>query len=116
VMSPGLLGTGIGARRLNPSADLDEKTLTEIANITGGQYFRAKSTESLKHIYEILDDLEPVDADPETFRPIKALFHYPLGLALLLSVAIALHTIIRNYSVHWRLARQDKRDEGVVQP
>ena len=115
VMSPGLLGTGIGARRLNPSADLDEKTLTEIASITGGQYFRAKSTESLKHIYEMLDDLEPVDADPETFRPIKALFHYPLGLALLLSVAIALHTIIRNYSVHWRIARQDKRDNGVAQ-
>ena len=116
VMSPGLLGTGIGARRLNPSADLDEKTLTEIANITGGRYFRAKSTESLKHIYEMLDELEPVDADPETFRPIKALFHYPLGLALLLSVAIALYTVIRNYGVHWRLSRRSQQENGVEQP
>lgn len=116
VMTPGLLGTGIGARRLNPSADLDEKTLTEIANITGGRYFRAKSTESLKHIYDMLDELEPVDADPETFRPIRALFHYPLGLALLLSVAIALYTVIRNYSIHWQLSRQSKQDEGAEQP
>ena len=116
VMTPGLLGTGIGARRLNPSADLDEKTLTEIANITGGKYFRAKSTESLRHIYDMLDELEPVDADPETFRPIKALFHYPLGLALLLSVAIALYTVIRNYSVHWQLTRQSRQENGVEQP
>ncbi len=116
VMTPGLLGTGIGARRLNPSADLDERTLTEIADLTGGQYFRAKSTESLKHIYDQLDELEPVDADPETFRPIKALFHYPLGLALLLSAAIALYTIIRNYSVHWRLARRSRQEHGAEQP
>jgi Ca-activated chloride channel family protein len=79
IITPGFLGTRLGSRRINPSADLDEETLTEIARITGGQYFRAKSTESLRHIYELLDELEPVDATPETFRPIRALFHYPLG-------------------------------------
>ncbi|MFT6986488.1 MAG: Ca-activated chloride channel family protein, partial [Psychromonas sp.] len=32
--------TLFGRQRINPSADLDEKTLTEIAKLTGGQYFR----------------------------------------------------------------------------
>jgi len=113
VMTPGLLGTGIGARRLNPSAELDEKTLTEIADITGGRYFRAKSAESLKRIYDMLDQLEPADADPETFRPSKALFYYPLGLALLLSLAMALYTVLRNYRLHWRMQKQSATMAGV---
>ena len=97
MVTPGILGTRLGARRINPSADLDEETLTNIANLTGGQYFRAKSTESLRHIYGLLDELEPVDASPETFRPIKALFYYPLGLALLLTAALSLYNLGQNH-------------------
>lgn len=97
MVTPGILGTRLGSRRINPSADLDEDTLTQIAQLTGGRYFRAKSTESLRHIYGLLDELEPVDASPETFRPIKALFYYPLGLALLLSAGIALFNISQSY-------------------
>ncbi len=37
---PGLLGS-IGRRITNPSADLDEDTLTNVANVTGGRYYRA---------------------------------------------------------------------------
>ena len=96
MITPGLLGTRLGSRRINPSADLDEATLTAIAEKTGGQYFRAKSTESLRHIYELLDELEPVDASPEIFRPIKALFYYPLGLAFLLTAAICITTLLRS--------------------
>ncbi|MDV7399661.1 VWA domain-containing protein, partial [Arthrospira platensis SPKY1] len=71
LVTPGILGTRLGSRRINPSADLDEATLSGIAEITGGQYFRAKSTESLRQIYQLLDKLEPVESDPETFRPIR---------------------------------------------
>jgi len=35
-----------GRRRINPSADLDEATLTQIAQLTGGRYFRATDTAS----------------------------------------------------------------------
>lgn len=83
---PGILGTAVGSRRINPSSDLDEKTLKQIAELTGGRYFRAKTSESLRHIYELLDELEPVDANPEVFRPTRTLSHYPLALALLLSL------------------------------
>jgi Ca-activated chloride channel family protein len=76
----GLLGT----RRINPSADLDEKTLRAIAAQTGGQYFRARDTAELNEIYALLDELEPVESDAETFRPVAALFHWPLAGALAL--------------------------------
>ncbi|MFB3125620.1 MAG: VWA domain-containing protein, partial [Woeseiaceae bacterium] len=59
-----------GLRPVNPSADLDEETLTRIAAITGGQYFRAKDTAGLQDIYRLLDEMEPV-AEPEAgFRPV----------------------------------------------
>ena len=82
-----------GPRTVNPSADLDEESLTRIAESTGGQYFRARDREELERIYQVLDELEPVDQDAETFRPIRALFYWPLGLALILSFALALSRI-----------------------
>ncbi|MFK8068731.1 MAG: VWA domain-containing protein [Gammaproteobacteria bacterium] len=79
-----------GSRRVNPSRDLDEKTLTAIAEKTGGKYFRARDTQELTKIYSILDELEPVEHDPEQFRPKKALFHWTAGSALLLAIVVLL--------------------------
>jgi Ca-activated chloride channel family protein len=79
-----------GPRTINPSADLDEDTLTRIAVNTGGRYFRARDRAELEEIYGILDELEPVDQESETFRPTSALFFYPLGAAMALSFLIAL--------------------------
>lgn len=74
-----------GTRRVNPSADLDEKTLGAIASATGGHYFRAHNTEELQEIYAMLDQMEPVEKDKQYFRPRRELFFWPLGLALLLT-------------------------------
>jgi Ca-activated chloride channel family protein len=71
-----------GSRKINPSKDLDEKTLTTIAEKTGGRYFRAKNIEALEAIYQILDELEPVEKDKLYFRPRQALYFYPLAVAL----------------------------------
>lgn len=90
MVQPGLFGSSFGARRINPSADLDEKTLTQIAELTGGRYYRAKNTEELANIYKILDELEPVEQDEESFRPTLALYYWPLGLAFVLSLILAL--------------------------
>ncbi len=79
---PSLFGS-LG-RLTNPSADLDEETLIEIADTTGGQYFRARDTAKLIEIYDLIDELEPIDQDPETYRPIQALYFYPLGVAVVL--------------------------------
>ena len=80
-----------GNRRVNPSQDLDEEMLTNIAEQTGGAYFRARDTEGLEQIYHTLDQLEPIAKDTLTMRPLNALFHYPLALALALSLLIALY-------------------------
>ncbi|MDH5259326.1 MAG: VWA domain-containing protein [Gammaproteobacteria bacterium] len=75
-----------GTRRVNPSTDLDEETLTKIAALTGGAYFRAKDTKGLEEIYQKLDEMEPTIQESETLRPEKALFYWPLGLCILLLV------------------------------
>ena len=77
-----------GRQRVNPSQDLDEKTLTAIAEQTGGRYFRARDIDELEQIYQHLDKLEPVEVDSKTLRPEKSLFMWPLGLALMLSLLI----------------------------
>jgi Ca-activated chloride channel homolog len=79
-----------GNRRINPSASLDETTLTAIAETTGGQYFRARDTKELSGIYEELDKLEPTEQEKEWLRPIKSLFMWPLGLAMAISILFAL--------------------------
>lgn len=82
-----------GTRLTNPSADLDEKTLTAIADATGGKFFRARNPKELASIYQELNLLEPIEQDAETIRPIAALFHWPLGLAFLLSLVLALASL-----------------------
>lgn len=79
-----------GPRTVNPSADLDEDTLTKIAENTGGQYFRARDQRELERIYSILDELEPVEQEAETFRPTLSLFYWPLSAAVVLSFLLAL--------------------------
>lgn len=80
----------LGMLGLNPSLDLDEPSLREIAQITGGQYFRARDGDQLQAIGASLDTLEPVDQRPTQARPAQALYVWPLGGALLLSVLLVL--------------------------
>ncbi len=70
--------------------DLDEDTLKAIAQKTGGRYFRAADVAALTQIYGLLDKIEPVSRDEQSWRPIEELYSWPLAGALLLSVLIAL--------------------------
>ncbi len=80
-----------GSRKVNPSADLDEATLTAIAEKTGGRYFRAKNTEEFEEIYQLLDQLEPVEQEKQRFRPASALYPWPLGGAMLIAALLILN-------------------------
>lgn len=82
-----------GLRQINPSADLDEATLTGIADLTGGRYFRARDTQEFAEIYAALDALEPAESDERGFRPVKELFFWPLAGAALLAGASALFAL-----------------------
>ena len=83
-----------GLRQINPSADLDEKTLTTIAQMTGGRYFRARDTQEFAEIYRILDELEPAESEEEGYRPVKELFYWPLGAAAALAFMAALGALV----------------------
>ncbi|MDQ6963365.1 MAG: VWA domain-containing protein [Mariprofundales bacterium] len=73
-----------GTTQINPSADLDEKMLTDIAAETGGAYFRAHSSGEMAQIYRDIDTIEPIAHDKQFFRPVTELLCYPLGAAFLL--------------------------------
>ena len=82
-----------GTRRVNPSSELDEETLTKIAEQTGGRYFRARDSQSMTQIYQLLDELEPVEQEQQQMRPLTALFYWPLGLALIIALV---HLLVLN--------------------
>jgi len=79
----------LGSRQLSNN-ELDEATLTAIADKTGGRYFRARDIAGLEAIYQLLDELEPASQEEEVFRPVRELYAWPLAGALLISVLLAL--------------------------
>ena len=88
-----IVNSFFGNRRVNPSADLDEETLQQIAELTGGKYFRARSIDELVEIYQLLDQLEPQPQAGKIVVPQISLFYWPLSLAGLLSVLWALFAL-----------------------
>lgn len=86
-----------GTRYARMRVDIDEATLREVAELTGGRYFRATDTESLAAIYQEIDELERTEIEVENFTRYGEEFPLPLALGLLLVVAeLALsQTILR---------------------
>ena len=83
------VSTLFGTQQINPSQDLDTDTLRAIAKTTGGRFFRARDTAELNKIYGIINKLQPVDQEKQTFRPRRSLFFWPLALALVLAAPLA---------------------------
>lgn len=86
--------TAFGREIVDPSRDLDEKTLKQIADLTGGQYFRAQDVKGLAGIYALLDKLEPATGDPVYVRPSVSLYFWPLSVALVLTVLLTLNLVV----------------------
>ena len=76
-----------GRRRVSMRMELDEDTLTQIAELTGGQYFRATDTEELEKIYAQIDELERTTIETQTF------VNYTDKFALLILPALALFVL-----------------------
>lgn len=88
--SEGGMRSAFGFNLMNPSSDLDERLLKNIANKTGGLYFRARDTAEFARIYAELDRLEPIEQDAEKWRPQVELFYWPLAFVLLLVLGMLL--------------------------
>ena len=86
-----------GTRYATMRVDIDEPTLREVAETTGGRYFRATDTESLAEIYAEIDELERTEIEVQNFTQYGEEFPLPLGLGfLLLMLELGLsHTVLR---------------------
>lgn len=90
-----MAGQKVGYR--NVPVDIDEDTLQQIAQMTGGQYYRADNAERFAEIYAEIDRLEKTDAEVRKFTQHEELFTWFLlpGI-LLLGVEQGLkHTVLR---------------------
>lgn len=56
-----------GRRLVSVEVDIDEATLTKIADLTGGKYFRATDRRDLEEIYSRIDQMEKSRVQSETF-------------------------------------------------
>ncbi len=79
--------------------ELDETTLTAIAEATGGAYFRASDREGLLEIYSLLDEMEPIEYEDEDYIPRRLMFYYPLlaafGMVVLFHLLAGLFSTFR---------------------
>jgi len=66
--------TPFGKRYQNIPADVDEKALQQIAEITDGQYFRATNNRTLKQVYGEIDRLEKTRIEVRAYRSYTELF------------------------------------------
>jgi len=77
--------------------DIDEKTLQEIAQKTGGQYFRATDTASLQAIYAEIDRMERSEFSAPRYLDYDELYPWlVIPALLLLGTELGLgHTVLR---------------------
>lgn len=81
------------------SANIDEGALRQIAEKTGGRYFRARDTAELAGIYAELDRLEPSVQEGSIERPRIERYPWPLAIALAM---VVLHLL--SGGTRWRRA------------
>lgn len=96
-MAPYPVPTPFGIQIRNVPVEIDEETLQEIAQNTGGEYFRATDNKKLKQIYEQIDQLEKSKIEVKEFsqKDEEFLSFVLLAAFLLLSDMILRNTLLR---------------------
>ncbi|MEN0054682.1 MAG: VWA domain-containing protein [Mucilaginibacter sp.] len=85
--------TSMGVQYQRIKVDIDEGTLSKIASITGGRYFRATNNETLKQIYLQIDKLEKAKIDVTQYRRKTEMF---LPWAIIALVLLSLEFLLKN--------------------
>ena len=75
---------GIGDPQASGEAKVDLQTLQEVADATGGRFFRAGDRGALQDVYATLDQLTPHTVKTLSHQPKRDLFWWPLAAAMLL--------------------------------
>nr|MBX2840848.1 aerotolerance regulator BatA [Flammeovirgaceae bacterium] len=92
-VAPMPVQTRFGMQYKNVEVEIDEDALQKIAEMTGGQYFRATDNESLKKIYQEIDQLEKSKIDVTEFSKKKEEF---LPFALLAAILLLMEITLRS--------------------
>jgi Ca-activated chloride channel family protein len=71
--------------------EIDEELLTDVAAMTGGRYFRATDSESLRHIFDEINRLVKTTVQQVVYRRFDEAYRWPLALGLL---ALAFEIVI----------------------
>ena len=89
--------THFGMEYIDQEVDIDEPTMTEIAQMTGGKYFRATDNNSLDAIYKEIDQMEKtiLEVREYTKRTEEYLPFAIVAMLLLLAELIMRNTILR---------------------
>jgi Ca-activated chloride channel family protein len=77
-----------GRRRLVPQpVRLDEQTLKQIAETTGGRYFNAQDTQALARVYDEIDRLEKTATEGRLYTEYRELYQWFMlpGLAIIVT-------------------------------
>ncbi len=106
------IGVGIYGQALSPvrrgadgeyrfgltTVEIDEALLQQIAEETGGKYYRATSAERLQRVYDEIDRLEKTEVEISVYKRYEELYYYPLiaGFILLVLVYMARTTVLRS--------------------
>src|SRR5574344_458542 len=91
--APYPMPTYAGVQYVNVPVEIDEKTLTEIAGATDGNYFRATSTDKLKAVYKEIDQLEKTKLNVKEFSTREEEYQI---FAIIAFICILLEIILRN--------------------
>ena len=77
--------------------NIDEDTLKQIADRTGGYYYRADNSEAFQEIYEKIDQLEKTDVEVKKYSRYLEIFVWFIlgGLVILMAEVILKHTVLR---------------------
>ena len=86
-----------GRRYIPMPVDIDEASLKEVAEKTGGRYFRATDRKSLTDIFKEIDALEKTEIRVTEFTRYSELFHFLVwgALLLLLAEVVLANTVLR---------------------
>lgn len=92
-MAPTPIQIGGTIQYRNLKVEIDEQVLTQIANITNGQYYRATSNSKLKEVYEEIDKLEKTKLNVKEYS--KRQEEYRI-FAFIAFLCVLLEIILRN--------------------
>ena len=89
--------TPFGVQLQRMPVEIDEDILTQIADMTGGKYFRATDNKKLEQIYKEIDQLEKSKVEVKHFsRKNEHFFYFALiGALLLILEALGRYTLLR---------------------